>query len=129
MFKKLFMHSPARYIVSLSIVVTIVVLYRIINNEYFVSTIAKIQYYSNAFFLGGLTVMCIGVLTMVDLNGGFDIFRFMFVKKNQDGTKKTLAIYSEERAEKCSKKKFFFIPYLVVGSISLIISLILLLIA
>ena len=129
MFKKLFIHSPIRYIVSLGIMVTFVVLYRIIQRDFFISTYSKLVYYSNAFFLAGLIVLCTGLFVLVDIFGGFNIFRYMFVRKNVNGTKKTLQDYNLEREEKTKFKHFIYIPYLVVATIGLIISVLLLIIS
>lgn len=119
MLKKLFFHSPFRYLASLIVMALIVVIYNLLRGEW-----SLIVNYHNSFFLAGMFLILIGLLSLVDFYGGFDIFRYMFVRKNLDGTKITLYEYSEDRKEKVKIKKYYFIPYVVVGVLSLIVSLI-----
>ena len=97
----------------------IVVIYNLLRGEW-----SLIVNYHNSFFLAGMFLILIGLLSLVDFYGGFDIFRYMFVRKNLDGTKITLYEYIEDRKEKVKIKKYYFIPYVVVGVLSLIVSLI-----
>ena len=124
--KKVFLHSPIRYFVSVIIVVTIIILYRIFNKaDIGTSKSDLLIAYSNSLFLGGVLLISIGLLSLVDYNGGYDIFRFMFVRKNPDGTKQTLRDYSETRKEKIKNKKYYFVPYILVGALAIIVSLLL----
>lgn len=122
MIKDLFFHSPIRYIVSLVITIGVLITYNCINGwEHLIN-------YSNAFFIGGGFVIALGLFSLLDFYGFFNIARYMFVKKNPDGTKKSLYEYSEERTEKIKYKKFRYVPYLFIGVVVIIVSATLLII-
>ena len=120
MFKKLFIHSPYRYLFSIVFTIVIVLLYNILRNEW-----TLIVNYHDSFFIAGLSLVLIGLLSVVDYFGGLDIFRYMFKRKNPDGTKTTLYDFSEERKEKLKTKTYRFVPFMTMGVIMIIVCLIL----
>ena len=119
MFKRLFIHSPYKYLVCLGIMLIIPVIYNLLRNEW-----DLIINYMDSFFLAGLVLILVGMLSIVDYFGGLDIFRYIFIKRNPDGSKKTLYDFSEGRKEKIKDDKYRFTPYMVVGVISILISVI-----
>lgn len=122
MFSKLFLHSPVRYIVSFVIMVGVLITYNCINGwQYLIN-------YSNSLFIGGGIIIACGLFSMLDYFGFFNIARWIFVRRDMDGHKKTLYEYSEEKAEKNKNKKYRYFPYLLIGVITIIISAIILII-
>ena len=83
--------------------------------------------YSNALFIGGLTTIGIGGLSLVSKAGGFDIYSYMVAaKRKENGKKETLYDYSERMSVKRKKRKFEWAIYFSFGILEVIISLLLL---
>ena len=122
MFKKLFIHSPARYIVSVVILVGVLIAYNSINGW------GHLVNYSNAFFISGGILIALGLISMVDYYGGYNIARYIFVRRDPDGKRKSLAEYNEDRKEKLKHKEFRYFPYLLLGILAIIASAIILII-
>ena len=123
MFKKMFIHSPLKYLISFILSLLVVVLYNVFNKgwQYVIS-------YSNGFFISAVLFISVGALSWVDLENGFDIFRFIFVRKQVGDKRIRLADYSESRNEKNKNKTWRFTPYLVIGALDLILALIFMLV-
>ena len=122
MFKKLFIHSPIRYVVSFVIILGVMIAYNCINGW------GHLVNYSNGFFISGGIVIALGLFSMLDYYGFFNMARWIFVRRDAEGHKKALYEYSEERTEKLKNKKYRFFPYLFIGIIVIIVSAILLII-
>jgi len=121
MFRKIFIHSPIRYIVAVVIDALVVVL-SIVPNP-------KVPYqFMVSFSTAGAVTILFGLLVLLANFGAFDMFSYAFLslrKANRD-TYKDLYQYSQIKKEKRSKHMFTFIPYVTVGLLSIIISLIIL---
>ncbi|MCR5741481.1 MAG: DUF3899 domain-containing protein [Gammaproteobacteria bacterium] len=122
-FRNLFVHSPFRYIFALVYTIGIVVLYNGLRKD-FVSLVN----YANGTFIAGFSLILFGALVVVKNHGGFDIWQYMFVKRNPDGSRETLYDFSERKKLVRASKRYDFMPYEVVGVLVSLISLILLLI-
>lgn len=120
--KKLFIHSPFRYLACLIIIIGVMVLYNIFNGWGYLIN------YSNLFFISGVIIISVGFFSTADYLGFFNIARYMFVRKNPDGTKKSLYDYNQERTEKIKPHKYRFCPYYLIGIISIIVATIILII-
>ena len=118
--RKIFFHSPIRYLVSVLIGIILALL-----DVFFDKGFSSIVSYSNGTFISGFMLICIGGLSIVNYFGGFDIFSVMFAKRDQYGHKPTLHEYSVSKAEKRKKYPYVFVPYFTVGAILLIVSAIL----
>lgn len=119
--KKLFFHSPIRYIISL-IVAIILILIRLITSNGFQNIVA----YCDGTFIAGMILICFGGLSVVTFFGGFDIFSYNFSRKKEGAS--SLYEYSQIKAEKRKSGPLHFVPYFVVGLFFLLISTILLII-
>ena len=81
--------------------------------------------YCNGLFISGFFLTGVSALVALNLFGAFDIFSFYFGRKlNEQGKKEDLYEYSTRKKEQRWKAKFAFLPYLIVGAICLIASLI-----
>ena len=116
-FKKVFFHSPFRYLAAFIISVVIGLTILIINGfDLFVN-------YVNAFSVGGAVTFLFGLLVLVESLGAFDTFGYAFstFRKRRH---KDLYEYTVAKNEKRSLNKFVFVPYLVVGLVFFIAGMI-----
>ena len=109
-----------KYIIALIIGIGILCLNNIIKERW-----DLIIYYLDGSFISGMTLICVGGLSLCSYYGAYDVFSYMFTKKLPDGTKPSLYEFSEERKENRKKIKGKFIPYFAIGSVFLITALIL----
>lgn len=119
--KRLFFHSPIRYIIALFIAI-LFVLIRLFTSHGFLELLA----YCDGTFIAGMILICLGGLSVVTYFGGFDIFSYNFSKKKEGAS--SLYEYSQIKAEKRKNAPLHFVPYFVVGLFFLLISTILLII-
>lgn len=118
MFKKLFIHSLGRYITGLVLGIAIIC----INNAICKSWTLLMNYIDGFFIAGAVIVMFAGLCYITNL-GVFDMFSYLFAKKGPEI--KSLYDYKESKVEKRKKDTFGFMPYVVVGTLFLIITAIL----
>lgn len=124
-FKKIFLHSPMKYLISLGIMICVIIVFLSIKGfNYLVN-------YSNAFFIGGALFVGISLLSIVTNLGTFDIFsysgRYVINRiKNVDVDR--FPEYCDNKKEKRKKLKFEFAPYLVLGVFALLVAVIILII-
>ena len=121
--KRIFLHSPIRYVVGTCLAVILVFICLISKGfEYRMS-------YVDAFTIAGGALILIGLLQLVSYYGAFDIFSFSFFRGKDKRYKDYLA-YQNTRAEKKKNYNLKFMPFIVVGffffSIGLILSAVLL---
>ena len=116
-FRRLFIHSPIRYIVSLVIGIAVS-----ISVLAFYGWDKKI-YYCDAFFASGAILVSIGALAFVSYYGGFDIFGYVFTSLRTNRRYHDLYEYVNAKNEKRKKPYFPFMPYLMVGIVFIIASL------
>jgi hypothetical protein len=117
-FKKLFLHSPVRYIVAFVISSVIALLYLIINGWNY-----KI-YYLDAFTTGGMVTVLFGLLVLVSHFGAFDTFAYGFSTFKRNRRYKDLVEYTDAKRIKRASNHFTFMPYVTVGLLFIIIGLI-----
>lgn len=124
-FKKIFLHSPIKYLVSLVMVALIVVLALSIKGfNYLVN-------YANGFFIAGALLIGVGLLSICNNLGTFDIFGYSgkyVINRIRNVNVEDFPEYTENKKEKRKKIRFEFVPYIVVGLFSLIVAIILLII-
>ena len=84
-------------------------------------------YYRDSFFLAGMVVVSAGGLAICANFGIFDIFSYYpGRKKKENGKKENYGDYVQRKQlERSSDRNLYFLPYFIVGSIFLIVSLIL----
>ena len=110
-----------RFLVALIIGVIPVVVFNAVNNTWQLAI-----GYCNGLFISAFLLIAISGLVALSLFGAFDIFSFYFDRRRkEDGTKENLYDYSARKKENRWKAKFAFLPYLIIGSLYLIASLIL----
>lgn len=109
-----------KYIASLLIGVGILCINNIIQNNW-----TNILAYVDGAFIAGMTLICVGGLSVCSYYGAYDVFAYMFVKKYPNGTKPSLYEFSEDRKENRKKIKGKFIPYFLFGGVFLCLALIL----
>ena len=109
-----------KYIAGLIIGIGILCINNIIKEKW-----DLIMYYVDGSFIAGMTLICVGGLSVCSYFGAYDVFAYMFTKRLPDGTKPSLYEFSEERKDNRKKIKGKFIPYFVMGGVFLAIALIL----
>lgn len=85
----------------------------------------RVDSYMDGCFIGGFALIAIGGLSWINNLGGFDIASFYIRRKNIGERKEDYYEYGERRKEERSRNKLTFLPYIIVGSLYLIASLIL----
>ena len=117
LFRKLFLHSPLKYIISFIVGGAIAV------GVLFIEGFDIKMSYQDAFFIAGAVLVVTGGLSFVTYFGGFDIFVYGFMSFNPNRRYKDLYEYSEAKKEKRRSKSIPFMPYIVIGVIYIIVSL------
>jgi len=114
------LHSPKRYIFSFVAGILIVVLYNLLRDEWDI-----LVNYQEAFSIAGFSIFFFGLLVLLSQFGAFDLWMYVFSKKKIVNGKKQ--IYSEFANEKMvvrSRAKLIFVPYLIIGLVFILVSLI-----
>jgi len=84
--------------------------------------------YCDAFFIAGLLMICFGGLSFVSNCGAFDIFGYSFktvgtkLSGNPNKEYQNLSAYVESKKDRRLKEKFNFVPYLLVGGVTVFLS-------
>lgn len=87
-------------------------------------------YYCDAFFVAGLLMICFGGLSFVSNCGVFDVFGYSVktigtkLSGNPDREFRNLTEYVESKKDKRLKEKLNFLPYLLVGAGTILLSFI-----
>lgn len=108
-----------RFIISIVYAVGVFLAYMFLNNGW-----NSLSYYGSGLFIAGFTLILIGGLSLVNQFGQFNIFSFIFNNKRIDGRKETLAEYGERKELQRSKKSIPFLPYMIIGVLVTIASVI-----
>jgi hypothetical protein len=110
-FKKVFLHSLHKYIISASFCVIILIVNLSLNN------FKELINYINGFQIGGAVIFLIGGLSLVSYFGAFDTFGYAFSKLKKDPEKNYRDMYEfvTVKEEERKEHKFPFIPYFVTG--------------
>lgn len=121
MFRRLFIHSPIRYVIALVVCGALSAAFIISKGNYLMS-------YIDGFSAAGAVSILFGALVLVTNLGAFDMFSYSFaiMRKANREFYKDLYQYSQIKKEKRSKHFFTFVPYMVVGLLFIIIALIML---
>ena len=85
-----------------------------------------ILYYSDGLFIAGFSLICFGLLSILNYFGAYDIFQHMVAKRGANGVKPSLYEFSEQKRIERKKNKLVFLPYIFVGVILVLISMLLL---
>jgi len=117
--RKYILHSPVQYAIAVGINVffTLLVLY--------LKGFDRILAYVEAFSVAGAVSVLFGLLLWVSAAGAFNTFGYAFSFFRSERRYKDLYEYTVAKQEKVSKQKKIYIPYIVVGVVFLIISLVL----
>ena len=83
--------------------------------------------YCNAMFISGFSLICFGCLALINILGGFEIFGYLFNRRDKNGGKEDLYTYSSRKKEERSKKGKIYLSYFIIGGLYLLISMILML--
>ncbi len=75
--------------------------------------------YANGLFIGGATSLLIGLLFVVTLFGGTDIFTFYLMRERTATGKEDLYQYSQRKKKQRMKNPYSFIPYIFIGALAL----------
>ena len=120
MFRKLFLHSPGRYITGVVLAgLTALLILWSKGFEYKIS-------YVDAFQVSGALVFFMGCLSLAGHLGAFEIFGYSFSSfRRKEHKYKDYFQYQQAKAEERSKEKLEFVPFIVVGIVFFIIGCIL----
>ena len=111
----------ARFGIAFFIGIVPVIVYNAVYNNWLL-----VINYCNGFFIGAASLLAVSALSVFNLYGAFDIFSYLpGRKKMENGKIETLYDYSERKKLTRGKFKLVFVPYLVVGVVFLLVSLIL----
>ena len=115
-----FKNNWIRFLVAFLLGVVPVIVYQAVNNTWTLPL-----GYCNGLFVSAFLLISISVLVVLNLFGAFDIFSFYINRKRtEEGRKEDLYEYSTRKKEERLKAKLVFLPYLIVGLLYLIASLI-----
>ena len=120
LFKKLFLHSLNIYIIAFVISLAITFLYMFLNEMSF-------YYFVNGLTIAGLILIIVGGLMTTSYFGSFDMFNYSFGKILRYKKNKNIKLpeYVEQQNIKRKSQDLYFMPYYVVGGLTLLISLLL----
>ena len=122
---RIIFHSPIRYIVAFIIAAIITILY--LSN----TTFQVLRAYADGMVTGGVVTIFIGLLVLLSNLGAFDMFSYAFSRVSRSNRERyhDLYEYSEDKRIKRSSNRYVFMPYLVVGALFILVSIILFIIA
>ena len=109
-----------KYIVSFIVGIGIICMANALANQW-----TLLINYLNGSFVAGLVLVCIGGLSWCGNKGAYDMASHLFAKRGPNGVKPSLYDYSEQKRTKRIENKLGFVPYMIVGAVFVIISLIL----
>ena len=120
MIRKLFLHSPVRYIVALCLAIGITLIVLISRGfEYRIN-------YVDAFSGAGILVFFLGLLQLVSFYGAFENFGYAFsLLRGQNRRYRDLYEYKKSRTEIRLRSKLIFMPFISVGLLFLIVGIVL----
>ena len=116
-FKRLFLHSPIKYVVLVILGLLIFLANLLFNGfDYYTFYVGGVQ-------IAGLSIILMGGLSMLGYYGAFDFWGYTFSKKMEDGRRIPISEYTEQKRVKRHNKNIPFTPYFLVGVIYLITSM------
>jgi len=108
-----------KFVVSLAIGILLMCIYNWINGHWDVP-----MFYSNGGFIAGASLFLIGMLSLVNSFGAFDLSSFYFRRKRVDETRKeNYGEYVNRRAEERAHSHLGFLPYAIVGIVFIIVAI------
>lgn len=124
--QKIIFHSPIKYLLIFILTSIVCLLISFIKNFTLIGFV-------DAFFISGTITFVIGLLSLLSYFGAFDTFAYSFtyIKNSYSKTNNKnndFYNYKQMKIMKRKKENFSFTPYLIVGLIFIIISIILLII-
>ena len=117
--RKIFFHSPFRYIIMLIICAVITLTY-LFNNTF------EMLYWSNALFISGVVSLSTGLLSLSQDLGTFDGVSYTTMRLARNILSRpqrydNIKEYIDEKEARKDKSKITYMPYIVIGVILIII--------
>lgn len=124
--QKIIFHSPIKYLIIFILTSIVCLLISFIKNFTLIGFV-------DAFFISGTITFVIGLLSLLSYFGAFDTFAYSFsyVKNSYSkSNNKNIDFYNykQNKILKREKSNFSFTPYLIIGFVFLIISVVLLIV-
>lgn len=114
-----FLDNWFRFLASFLLIVVCTLVYCIVNGW------DQLIYYCNGLFIGGFSSILIGAIAVLSMFGAFDFASYyIFRKRNESGVEDYYEYSSRKRNEKM-RNKLSFLPYVTLGAIALIASIVL----
>lgn len=117
--RKYFFHSPVHYGVALGLNIFFVLLVLALNG------FDRLLYYVDAFSVAGALSVLFGLLLWVSSAGAFNTFAYAFSTLRAERKYKDLFEYTAAKEERTAKQKKIQVPYMVIGVVFLVVSMIL----
>ena len=124
-----FKENWIRFVASIGVGAIFMVIYNaILQSTTSVNIWALLSSYRDGATIGGFVLFFFGLLLILSHFGAFDIFNFFFGrKKKEDGTREIYSEYVQRKRMEKGHLNLYFLPYLIVGSLFLLFSVIALL--
>ena len=124
--RKIIFHSPIKYLIIFVLTFVICFVIALIKNFTLIGFV-------DAFFVSGVVTFVVGLLSLLSYLGAFDTFAYSFsyVKNSYSkSNNKNIDFYNykQNKILKREKSNFSFTPYLMIGFVFLIISVVLLIV-
>ena len=121
-----FKENWIRFLVCIGVGGIFIVLYNLmLQSTTDVNIWVLLSSYRDGATIGGFVLFFFGLLLILGHFGAFDIFNFFFGrKKKEDGTREIYSEYVERKRMEKGHLNLSFLPYLIVGSLYLLFSVI-----
>ena len=125
-----FKENWIRFLACIGVGAIFMVLYNLVlQSTTDVNIWTMLSSYRDGATIGGFALFFFGLLLILAHFGAFDIFNFFFArKKKEDGSKEIYSEYVERKRIEKGHLRLYFLPYLIVGGLYLLFSLIAILI-
>ena len=124
-----FKENWIRFLASLGVGLVLMTVYNVVlqsTND--VNAWVMLSSYRDGATIAGFSLIFFGLLLILGHFGAFDIFNFYFRrKKKEDGSKENYGEYVERKKMEKGRLNLYFLPYLIVGALFLLFSVIALL--
>lgn len=114
-----FKNNWLRFILSIALVGACLSTYCILNENW-----THPIMYVNGLFIGGAVSIFGAAMSVINLFGGMDIFSYYLNRKTTENGKEDLYEYSQRKKTQRMKNPFNFVPYLFIGALAIIASII-----
>ena len=121
-----FKENWIRFLASIAVGLIFMLIYNLVlQSTTDVNIWAMLSSYRDGATIAGFVLFFFGLLIVLAHFGAFDIFNFFFArKKKEDGSKEIYSEYVERKRMEKSHLNLSFLPYLIVGGLYLLFSLI-----